>query len=401
MAKKSDIKAPASSMRRGSAGKIFVWILLVLLILGLAGFGANGIGGSISSVGSVGKTEIAVADYQRALQQELSFETRRRGQVVTMQQARLEGLDRRVLERLAGGAALAEEARVVGLSVGNDEVAAQLRGVPAFQGTDGQFNRENYEFALRQNGTRASEFEDQLRVTAARDILQQAVTGGLTVPETYAQTVYGFLQERRSFRWALVDEALLDGDAAKPTDADLARFHEERPELFRTPEIRKLTYAWLTPDMLLDTIEVDEGELQRLYEERAGQYIRPARRLIERLGFADMEAAALAKAQIEAGETSFDALIEERGLTLQDVDQGEVARRDLDADVADAVFALTEPGISEPVQTSLGPVLYRVNAVLQATEVTFDDARDDLVAEFTSDRARRVIEEEIISVDGS
>ncbi len=399
MAKKSDIKAPASSMRRGGAGKIFVWIILVLLILGLAGFGANGIGGSISSVGSVGKTEIAVTDYQRALQQELSFETRRRGQAVTMQQARLEGLDRRVLERLAGGAALEEEARIVGLSVGNDEVAAQLRGVPAFQGTDGQFNRENYEFALRQNGTRASEFEDQLRVTAARDLLQQAVTGGLTVPETYAQTVYGFLQERRSFRWALVNDTMLEGEAPEPTEAELASFHEARPELFRTPELRKLTYAWLTPDMLLDTIEVDEDELQRLYDERAEQYIRPARRLIERLGFADMEAAAQAKAQIEASETSFDALIEERGLTLQDVDQGEVSRDDLDADVADAVFALTEPGISEPVQTSLGPVLYRINAVLQATEVTFQDARDDLLAEFTSDRARRVIEDEIIAVD--
>ncbi len=399
MAKKSDIKAPASSMRRGSTGKVFVWIILVLLILGLAGFGANGIGGSISSVGSVGKTEIAVTDYQRALQQELSFETRRRGQPVTMQQARLEGIDRRVLERLAGGAALAEEARVVGLSVGNDEVASQLRGVPAFQGTDGQFNRENYEFALRQNGTRASEFEDQLRVTAARDLLQQAVTGGLTVPETYAETVYGFLQERRSFRWAIVDESLLEGDAAEPTDADLASFHESRPELFRTPEIRKLTYAWLTPDMLLDTIEVEDSELQGLYDARADQYIRPARRLIERLGFSDMEAARAAKAQIDAGETTFDALIEERGLTLQDVDQGEVSRADLDSDVADAVFVLTEPGVSEPVTTSLGPVLYRVNAILQATEVTFEDARDDLVAEFTADRARRIIEDEIIAVD--
>lgn len=399
MAKKSDIKAPSSSMRRGSAGKIFVWIILVLLILGLAGFGANGIGGSISSVGSVGKTDITVADYQRALQQELSFETRRRGQPVTMQQARLEGIDRRVLDRLAGGAALSEEARVVGLSVGDDEVATQLRGVPAFQGADGQFNRENYEFALRQNGIGASEFEEQLRVTAARDLLQQAVTGGLTVPETYAQTLYGFLQESRSFRWAPVEPGLLDGEAPEPTEAELASFHEEQAAQFRTPETRKLTYAWLTPDMLLETIEVDEGELQRLYEARASQYVRPARRLIERLGFADMDAAIAAKAQIDAGETSFDALIEARGLTLQDVDQGEVSRNDLDADIADAVFALTEPGISEPVTTSLGPVLYRVNAILQATEVTFDEARGDLVAEFTADRARRIIEDEIIVVD--
>jgi len=399
MAKKTDIKAPASSMRRGSTGKAFVWVILVLLILGLAGFGANGIGGSISSLGSVGKTDIPIADYQRALQQELSFESRRRGQQVSMQQARLEGIDQRVLDRLAGGAALSEEARVVGLSVGDDEVATQLRGVPAFQGTDGQFSRENYEFALRQNGIGASEFEDQLRVTAARDLLQQAVTGGLTVPETYAQTVYGFLQESRSFRWALVEPSLLDGDAPAPTEAELASFHEERAAQFRTPETRKLTYAWLTPDMLLDTIELDEDELQRLYDERSDQYIRPARRLIERLGFSDMEAAGAAKAQIDAGDTTFDALIEERGLTLQDVDQGEVSRADLDAAVADAVFALTEPGVSEPVTTSLGPVLYRVNAILQATEVTFEEARPDLVAEFTADRARRIIEDEITAVD--
>lgn len=399
MAKKSNIKAPASSMRRGSTGKVFVWIILVLLILGLAGFGANSVGGNVTSIGSVGKTEISTGDYFRALQQEIAFESRRRGQQVTIQQARAEQIDQRVLDRLAGVAALSEETKQLQLSVGDTEVANQLRGVPAFQGPTGAFDRERYEFALQQNGIRPAEFEDQLRVTAARQLLQQSVTGGLTVPETYAETLYNFLGERRSFRWALLDDSFLEGDIPAPTDAELQSFFEENGDQFRTSEIRKLSYAWLTPDMLLDTIEVDEAQLRELYVARSAEYNQPERRLIERLGFPTTEDAETAKSDIEGGATTFEALVEERGLTLNDVDQGEVARNDLDADVAEVVFALEEPGLTAPVQTSLGPVLYRVNALLQATTVSFEDASPDLTAEFTADRARRIIEDEINNVD--
>lgn len=396
MAKKSDTMI---STKRGSVSKIFVWIILVLLIVGLAGFGANGIGGSIASIGSVGKTDITVTDFQRGLQQELALETRRRGQPVSIAQARSEGIDQRVLQRLAAVAALSEETKSVRLSVGDAEVANQLRGVQAFQGPDGQFDRDRYEFALRQNGMTPGDFEEELRLTAARNLLQQAVTGGLTVNDTYADTLYGFLGEQRSFRWAIVDEALLEEPVPAPTDAELDTFFQANAERFNTPEIRKVTYAWLTPDMIIDTIEVDDAALRALYDERASIYIQPERRLVERLGFADQAAAEAAKGQIDAGEMSFDQLVEDRGLTLEDVDQGEVARADLDSAVADAIFALSEPGVTDPVQTSLGPVLYRVNALLEATEVTFDEAKADLAGEFTADRAERIIADEFDAID--
>ena len=399
MAKKSDIKAPASSMRRGSTGKIFVWVILVLLILGLAGFGAGGVGGSIASIGKVGDTEISVSDFQRALQQELATQSQRRGSQISMAQARAEGIDQAVLGRLAGIAALSEETKSNSLSVGDNEVANQLRAVPAFQGPDGQFNRESYEFALRQNGTSPADFEDELRLSAARTLLQQSVTGGLTVSETYAATLYNFLGERRSFRWAIVDESLLSEPVPAPTEAQLESYYDANGAQFRTAEIRKITYAWLTPDMIVDGIDVDDAELRSLYDDRAAQYIQPERRLVERLGFADQAAADAAKAQLDAGEVSFDQLVTDRGLTLEDVDQGEVARGDLDPATADVVFGLDEPGLTAPVQTSLGPVIYRVNAVLEATTVTFEDARDELTGEFTADRARRDILDQLDTID--
>jgi len=245
--------------------------------------------------------------------------------------------------------------------------------VQAFQGPSGVFEREAYEFALERSGLRPADFEDDLRATAARQLLQQAVTGGLTLSDDYAGTLYNFLGERRSFRWAELGADLLVGETPAPTDAQLAAYHTENPAQFETPQIRKISYAWLTPDMLVDTITPTDGELQALYEERSPEYNQPERRIVERLSFADMDAAIAAKAAIEAGETTFETLVTDRGLTLEDVDQGEVSRDDLGGAIAETVFAVTEPGLSEPVETSLGPAIYRINAVLEARSIPFED----------------------------
>ncbi|NNK79842.1 MAG: peptidylprolyl isomerase [Litoreibacter sp.] len=388
-----------ASSNKSKSSKIFVWIILLLLMVGLAGFGIGGFGGTIRTIGSVGKTDITVVEYQRALQQELTRASQARGAQISFPEALQIGLDQRVRSRLVALAALDEEARLMGLSVGDDEVARELQQVPQFRGIDGSFDREAYEFTLSQNGLRTDEFEESLREGAARAILQQAVTGGLTANPGYGRAVYGFLEEKRSFRWAPLDPALLVTGNATPTEAQLQAYYDENGDDFLTPEIRKISYAWLSPDMLLDTIDVDEDELRRLYDGRIAEFIQPERRLVERLGFETMEAALAAKAQIEAGETSFDDLVTGRGLTLDDVDLGEVAAADLDTAVAEVVFALGEPGVSAPVETSIGPALFRINAVLEANEITFEQARPELLTETTTDRARRVILDQIEGID--
>ena len=52
-----------------------------------------------------------------------------------------------------------------------------------------------------------------------------------------------------------------------------------------------------------------------------------------------------------------------------------------------------------PFQTDLGPALFRVNAVLEAQSTTFDEAKAALRTELAVDRARRVIDAQINTVD--
>lgn len=379
--------------------RIFVWLLLVLLIAGLAGFGTNGLGGALTKIGSVGDTDLDLQQYANNLQREIQFEQRRLQRPVTSEEVRLGGIDARVRGAMIAEAALSEEASEVGLSVGDDEIGRQLQQIPSFRGPNGSFNRDTYQLALRQSNTTASDFEAQLRSDAARTLLQQAVAGGLTANKTYADTLHGFIAEQRDFDWVLLDEALLDTSVPEPTETDLSSFHSDNPTMFETPQTRQVTYAWLTPDMLAGQVDIEEAAVRRLYDDRAQIYNLPERRLVERLSFPDMAAASDAKSRIEAGETSFEALVEERGLTLDDVDQGVVAPADLDGPISEAVFAVTEPGLSAPVDTSLGPALYRINAVLEAQVTPFEEARADLEAELSANNARQLIIDQTEPVD--
>lgn len=389
----------AEETRRKKKSNVVVWVILGLLILAMGGFGVGGFGSSLSSVASVGNRDITVQDYADAIQAEQSRVGQQFGTRLTLQQMQALGLDRAVMERLLAGAALAEEAERVGLSAGDGEVARRIRENPAFGGVSGGFDREGYAFALDRAGLSERAYEEQVREDVARELLQAAVVGGVQPPATYVNTLTAYVAETRDITLTPVTIADLPGGELAPTEAQLQTFYDDNPELFETPELRAITYAWVTPDQLVGDIPIDAAQIRRAYDDRIDQYRQPARVLAERLAFADTAAAEAARAAIEAGETTFDAFVEERGLTLDDVDQGEIARDDVDAAVADALFALEQPGLVGPVDTLLGPALYRVNAVLNATEVAFEDVRDDLAAEVGLDVARRQIEAARESID--
>lgn len=376
---------------KSKASNIVVWIILGLLVVALAGFGIDSFGGSVRTVGKVGDREIRVQDYFRALQQEIRAATEVTGSPVSFQQAQQMGLDTAVLAQLVTRAALENEAMQIGISIGDERVRDELLAIPAFTGIDGRFNRDAYRFALQQEGFSESEFEDRLRLDVARSILQAAVISGAPPSATLVDTLFGYLRERRSFTAIRLDARALDAPLPPPTEEQLRARYEATPEAHTLPEARRITYAWLTPVMLLDTVDVDEQSLRDFYEARITEFVRPERRLVDRLIFPDMGAARAAMDRIEAGTDDFDALAAERGFALDDIDLGDLTRDEVDAAAADAVFGLDAPGVVGPFESPFGPALYRMNAVLAGEVTSFEQARPMLRDELAQDRARRVI----------
>lgn len=381
-----------------SISKTLMWILMGLLIFGLGGFGITNLGGAVQTVGSVSGKPIDVNEYYRAVQQELSAIQQQTGQRITFAQAQQFGLDQQVLGRLVTERALDGEAERLGLSMGDENLRDQILTIPAFQNLSGAFDRESYRFALQNSGLTETEFENSLREDAARTLLQSAVIGGIEMPESYADALVAYLGERRSFSIATLTEANLDAEIAAPDEAALRAYYDANIDAFMQPATRDITYVWITPAMLLDTVDVDEEALRKEYEARDSEFNQPERRLVERLVFGTSEDATAALAQVTGGETSFEALVEARGLTLQDVDMGDVTQESL-VDNGALIFGAESGDVVGPAQTDLGPALFRVNAVLAAQSVSFDEAEPMLRDALAMDRARRVIDAQINDVD--
>ncbi|MBE3640377.1 peptidyl-prolyl cis-trans isomerase [Mangrovicoccus algicola] len=396
MAKRDTTDKPKG---KSKLSNILVLVLLGVLLLGLGGYGVTGFNTQVRSVGNVGETPIDAATYHGLLRQRMDQVTQQTGEAMTFAEAEQMGLAQAVLQQVVSTAALQETARRADLSVGDAEVARRIAQVPAFQGMNGEFDRDAYRDILDRSGRTVAGFEESVRREAAADLLQRALLNGLTPPAIYGETLLGYVGEARSVSWAAIPETLLEAQPEAPTEEEVQAWYEANADQFTLPERKQITYAWLSAEMMLDQVELSDADLRAGYEARSAEFSRPERRMVDRLGFADLDAAQAALEAIEAGETSFDALIADRGLAEGDVDLGTITRGVLTPEAGEAVFALEDTGIAGPVMSAVGPALFRVNAIMTAQETSFEEALPQLREEMALARAAELIRGEIDPLD--
>ncbi len=381
--------------KRGTT--VMGWLLLAMLVGGLSGFGVTNFGGGVSSVGAVGGAQISVNDYARAVRQEAAAFSQQIGTQIGISEAMAFGLDKQALANLVTRAALDNEAQRIGISIGDDSVAAEVMKQQSFQGISGKFDRETYRMALQQNGWTERDYETAVRGDVARSLLQGAVSGGFTAPQAMVDAMYRYIAERRGFSMIQLTEADLATPLAEATDEQLKAHYDAHIDRFTKPESKRIAYALLLPDMIAADQPVDEAVLKKMYDDRLAEFVQPERRLVERLVYPDAAARDAAEAALKAGSQTFEQLVEARGLTLDAIDLGDVSETDLGAAGA-AIFAAANGDVVSG-DSNLGPALFRVNGVLEGQNTTFDEAKEELAGELKMDAARRAIADKVEQID--
>ena len=377
-----------------SVSKIFVWILLGFLFVGLIGFGTGNLSGNVKTIGKIGDTDITVNQYVRALQSELRNTSQQFGQQLTLQQLQAFGIQQRVLSRLVTDKLLENEATKLSLSVDDNSVRDNIISLNAFKGPDGAFNQDAYNYALENAGYTSAEFEEEIRAETARNILSQSILSGNTINKIQAELLAAFLLEARSFNIQVLTSDSLEFIAEKPTDAELQKFLDENTEQYTVPESKMISYAILEPEMLADSVPIDNGILQNIYEEKKSEYNKPEERTIDRLSFLSADEASSAISKIKNNDTDFDELSLERGLTEDDVAYGTFSKEKL-ADASEEIFSAKIGEVVGPIETDLGPVIFRVREIVAAESTSFDDAKNSLAKEYALSEAKKLVDEKI------
>ena len=384
-------------MRKASSnwlGKTVMSVLFGVLIISFGVWGIADIfkGFGQSSLAKVGNTEITTEQFRNLFTDRVQQIGRRFGRPLTMEQARQFGLDRQVLQDVIADAALDETARRMGLGQSDADIVRAIQNDPTFRGLDGKFEHERFVQTIRQAGYAEQRYIAEQRKAATRRQLTGTIVAGLEPPKTQIEALVRFQNEQRSADFVRLTAAQA-GTIAQPSPETLATYFEDRKQLFRAPEYRKIAVLTLTPDDLAKWINVSDDDAKKIFEQRRERYATPERRQVLQIPFQNADEAKAARDRIAAG-TSFEDIAKERKLTTADIDLGIVAKSSIgDSAIADAAFALAPDTVSEPVKAALITALLKVTKVEPGTNPTFESIAPAIKREIALERARAQLQD--------
>lgn len=331
-----------------------------------------------NSVATIGSQEISYDSFSKEYQRFLRQQGQQTGKQITPEEARKEGLGKLVLDRLINRTAIDSVADDLGLTVSDADVSARIRGMSAFNGPLGGFDRATFEQLLAKNNFTEQDFVDGVRGDMQRDQLISPIEDGLQIPAGYAHALFSFSTELRSTEYVVLSPQSL-GPIAPPADSVLTAYIKAHPDRFSTPEYRDVTVAVAGPEDVASGIKVTDAQLQQAYDNQKSTYVIPDKRDVEQISFSDEASAKAARAKIDGGMT-FEAAAFAAKKSIDS--RGTVSQDDLGANGA-AVFALPLNGVSQPLKNFSSWVLMRVSKITPGKTTTLEQAKPELTKALT------------------
>lgn len=380
------------SLRKGAGGIIGIGFVLVLIASFIIWFPAGWFQGyGAQDVIVVGDVKIGPQEYMRAQQDMLRVMSTQAGRSLSLQEARAAGLNRLVVARLVGGAAIDMHARALKLGISDAALLEEIMKDPAFKDGSGNFNPGALQQAMYALNMNEQSFLASMREQNLRQQILTTVGEVVNTPTLLVDALNSYNGESRTLRYVLVPESAA-GTIPEPSDEDLRRYYENHRSKFTQPEFRKIGVLAVTPETMKEQLQITEADIKTAFETKKDKLGTPEKRLIQQIPFPDLAAANAAYQKIQSG-TDFLAVAKEQGVSEADIDLGTLARAELaDPAIAEAAFALEPNKVSEPVTGKLGSiVLLRVTAVQPGKTPTLEESKADLEKTLLKERASSVI----------
>ena len=394
---------------RDNATGWIAWGIVILISIPFALWGIHQYVTPDSSVAvaTVDDAEIGHYDFQR-------FYARHRQQLQAAlgtgiidadQEARLR---REVLDRMIDSEVLVGSGIAMGMRVGDEQLASSIRAQEVFQSAAGGFSQDVYEGWLRGQGYSPGAFEEDLRRSLIEQQIALGISGSEFVSGSELRDAVRVRLQTRTF--SLLTIPSTDFESPEPADSEIRAHFEQRRDEYTAPERLRLRYLEIALDEIAAGIKADDVELRALFEAEPERFVTPEKREASHIlasvppdAGTDVDArarerlAALAD-RIAAGE-SFEDLARENsddpGSAAAGGALGFIERGMMVPEFEEAAFALAPDELSAPVRSSFGWHLIKVTSVQGSRGATFEEVRDQVLAQYQSREAERIFVERV------
>ena len=430
------------SIRDRLTGIIAIFIFAILIIpFAFVGVSSYFTSDAVNAVAVVNDQEITINEFNSSFQ---NYRRRMQAQLGTAFDAELFDqaiIRRQFLDQMIDEELMAQVSIDAGLAVDDETLAQQIRNLESFQ-VDGEFNPDVYKAVLAAQGMTAKQLENDVRTSMVLSQFPVSIASSAIATNWEVRDYARLADQTRAFK-ALIVPAFPE-DAAEPAEAPEAEaeaeaetveeiaeesiaeesideeaivaWYEEHKDEYLSQEMVTIELIELNAATLGGSVEPDEDMLMARFEEQKARFLTPEARLASHILIevdsgapaVDIESARQQAedlaARIAAGEDfaelakefSQDAGSAEEGGDLGWIEPGFMVQA-----FEDGLYALfMENPVSEPVQTGFGWHIIYLRDIRPAEGMTFTEARDSLVREYTTEAdERRFLEQADRMVD--
>lgn len=386
-------------IRKSAKGFIAKFIIFLLVgSFGLWGISDYLTGQSGSNVvAKVGDVEITLQQLSEAYRNDIN-----QGQLNSLdaETQRNLNLAKISLERLIDNALLRSEIKAQGLEVGDEAMRELILINPEFMDANGNFSLTVFKNKLALSRLTEAGFLEAMKTQMLTNLMVGAFAPISPAPPALSNLLFDQVASRRDAVKVTLTQTAIDAPASPSADS-LAKYFKENEEEFRVPELRNLSFIWLSTETLLPKVKIEEAALLERYESLKASLTVLEERDIQqiRLSKDDTKNQEILN-RIANGDNPqklvTDGVLEASALN----DLGMLKRNDFpDATLADAAFSLSSIGATAPIDGLFGKVILYVKEIKAAKTPSFDEVKMGIQNMMASEEISKLLPEEVKSLD--
>jgi peptidyl-prolyl cis-trans isomerase D len=309
--------------------------------------------------------------------------------------------EEKVMNQLVNRVVMMQEAARLEIDVSQEELAAAIQRIPAFQ-DNGVFDYRRYNLLLDQNNLTPEQFESNQKDRIIMDKLQAVLLSGVMVTEEEARQWYAWSNARINLSYVLFSPDRYKD--IQPSQDEIQTYYQEHKETYRTQPRIKVRYIFFNPENYKDQTKITDERVTQYYQEHPGEFstekrVKASHILIKVDEGADEKTVEAKKTEAEdvykmaASGKDFAALAKKFSQGPSKENGGELGwftRSRMVAPFAEKAFSMKAGEISEPVRTRFGWHVIKVEQIQEASTTPLKAASAGIRQKLIDEKAREL-----------
>ena len=365
------------------------WFLAIILFFIFLSFTFWGVGDIFSSGGNyvikIGKTKILPERFVNEFSNNINLQNKNKE---NFNRSDYESIAYETVKNITNRQLILNASKKLNIDISDKILKKKIYNNDIFKNKlDKKFDVNLYQSFVKRNFNTEENYLLYLKNQIIVELFADYFEKKIQYPDNLLKHIYNQLEERKSFKIALIDKNIEIKKIKIENNDLLMDYYNENKDRYFFDERRSISYFFVTTDSLKKKIEISEKELQKSYNEQKENFIIFEKRNVEQLFF-NSEQEGLKAFKLIKKEDDFKKFSEEKDIQdMTYINLGRVEKAQLFEEFSEDVFNLEENNFTKLIKSNIGWHILKVTKIEEEKVKKYEEVKDIIKSNILENKA--------------